>query len=189
MKTLLSCAVFASLLLVGCGSSKSEKKTYVCDLNDSLTLKSSALKVSQNTLELSSKILMDMNATLEKINRMNEAIYETMDVSAQTLEKVAKPFSISDEGAKIFTINSFTPSYIAIKQPLTKKYILVSSANRFFPDGQSVKTLFSDGTTLSNALQKAFNESDSSKNLYLTILQIESNQTLTNLTNGLLIQR
>lgn len=189
MKISVSFAVFSLLLLVGCGDSKSKEKTYVCDVNNTLTLKSSALKVSQNTLELSSKILNDMNATLDKINRMNQAINNTMEISSKTLQIIAKPFFLSDEGAKTFSINTLIPPYISIKQPLTKKYMLVSSTNRFFPDSQSVKTLFSDEITLANAVQKAMRETESSKNLYLTILQIESNQTITNLTNGLLIKR
>ena len=196
MKALIPSVIFTSLLLIGCGSSKSDQKdsltnkegNFSCDLNSSLALKSSLIEVSQNTLNLSNKIINDMNVMLEKMDRMNDAIDNTMDISSQTLKKIAEPFNISDEGKNLFTIDNSTSPYITIKKPLTKKYILVSSPNRFFPDTQSVKTLFNDGTTLSNALQKAFDEVDNSKNLYLTILQIESNTTLTNLTNGVLIK-
>ena len=230
MKVLISSALVATLLLVGCGGSKSEEKSvqsdksdsvvtienvassdtndsvvnnssddntlvsgeatkFSCDINNSLILKSSALGVSQNTLDLSNKILKDMNGMLDNTNKMKEAVYNTMEIASQTVQKIAEPLTVSDEGKKIFTIDTNNEPYISIKQVLTKKYILVSSPSRFFPDTQSVKTLFNNGGTLTSALTKAFNAAGNSKNLYLTILELESDKTLTNLTNGILIKR
>ena len=170
-------------------SQTTEGTKFSCDVNNSLILKSSAVGVSQNTVALSSKILNDMNGMLDKINRMNDAIYDTTEIASRTVQKIAEPLSISAEGEKIFTIDVNSEPYISIKKPLTKKYILVSSPNRFFPDTQSVKTLFNNGTTLTNALTKAFDNAGDTKNLYLTILELESDKSLTNLTNGILIKR
>lgn len=196
MKTFIPSLIITSLLLVGCGSSNNnsdnssakQDKNLSCALENSLALKSSIVEVSQNTINLSNKIIKDMNGTLDNINRMNEAIYNTLEISSQTVKKLAEPLSITDNGKKLFTIDASKNPSITLNQVLTKKYILVSSPNRFFPDTQSVKTLFNDATTLTNALNKAFYGVDSSKNLYLTILEIESDNTFTNLTNGILIK-
>jgi len=175
--------------MLGCNiSNKSEDNvTVVCDANNSLALKATTLKVSQNTLDVSTNIINDMNATLDKIDRINEAIFETMKLSAQTLEKIAEPFQMSDEGSQLFYVQD-PPFIFMIKQPLLKNYILVSSTSRFFPDLSSVKTLFNNPITLSSAITRAITQAEPNKNLYMTILQVESNATLTNLTNGLLIK-
>jgi len=189
MKKFILASLLLSLFILGCNkSNKSEDNaTAVCDTNSSLALKATTLKVSQNTLDVSTDIINDMNATLKKIDRMNEAIYETMKLSAQTLEKIAEPFQMSNEGSQLFYVDS-TPPIFMIKQPLLKNYILVSSPSRFFPDFASVKTLFNNPITLSSAITRAYTQAEPNKNLYITILQVESNATLTNLTNGMLIK-
>lgn len=181
--------ILLSILLAGCNANKKseEAPAAVCDINNSLALKATALKVSQNSLELSTKIINDMNKTLDKIDRMNQAVFDTMKLSSDTLEKIAEQFKMSDEGSKLFYVQDSPPAFM-IKQPLVKKYILVSSPNRFFPDASSVKTLFTDSSTLSSATQRALTQADPNKNLYMTIVQVESNGTLTNLTNGLLVK-
>lgn len=181
--------ILLSILLAGCNANKKseEAPAAVCDINNSLALKATALKVSQNSLELSTKIINDMNKTLDKIDRMNQAVFDTMKLSSDTLEKIAEQFKMSDEGSQLFYVQDSPPAFM-IKQPLVKKYILVSSPNRFFPDASSVKTLFTDSSTLSSATQRALTQADPNKNLYMTIVQVESNGTLTNLTNGLLVK-
>lgn len=197
MKIFIPSLIVTSLLLVGCGggsdSSPAQQDTTTdnnnsCALESALALKSSIVEVSQNTVTLSNKIIKDMNETLDNINKMNEAIYSTLEVASQTVKKMAEPLSITDNGKKLFTIDPSKNPAITINQVLTKKYILVSSPSRFFPDAQSVKTLFNDASTLTNALNKAFNGVDSSKSLYLTILELESDNKFTNLTNGILIK-
>ena len=194
MKAFIPSLIITSLLLISCGSNNSDSSTtkeegFSCALENSLALKSLDVKVSQNSLNLSTKIIRDMNKTLDNINRMNEAVYATMNSSAQTLQKIAEPLELSADAQKLFIIDASKDPCIKIKDSLTKKYILVSSPSRFFPDTQSVKTLFKDADTLTNALNKAFDGVDSSKNLYLTIIQLEDdNVTFTNLTNGILIK-
>lgn len=185
MKKFIHTSLLLSLFLLGCNNSnKSEDTaTVVSDMNDSLALKATTLKISQNTLKVSTDIINDMNATLEKMDRINQAIFDTMQLSAKT----AEPFKISDEGSQLFDLNSSPPSF-AIKKPLFKNYFLVSSPSRFFPNFASVKTLFYNPATLSSAVSRAFTQAEPNKNLYITILQFESNGTLTNLTNGMLIK-
>ncbi len=193
MKAFIPSLIVTSLLLISCGSNNSDPSTskeeaFSCTLENSLALKSSTVAVSQNSINLSTKIIQDMNRTMDDINRMNEAVYTTMNISAQTLQKLAEPLKVSADGQNLFVIDPSKDPCIKIKDSLSKKYILVSSPSRFFPYIQSVKTLFKDADTLTSALDKAFDGVDSSKNLYLTILELESDNTFTNLTNGILIK-
>jgi len=183
-------AIICSFIIVGCGnnSDKQEPVSTVtsCDTNAATTLNAATLNVLQNSIETSTKILQDMNATLGKIDVMNERVLHTMELSATTVAKLAEKFQMSDEGAQLFEVSNSIPGF-AIKVPLSKNYILASSANRFFPERQTLKTLFNDPASLTNALNRALNAADKNSSLYMTILQVESNGTVTNLTNGLLI--
>ena len=184
--------LFATLVLLtlGCKETKTAQEkpsTSRCDTNASTIVNAATLHVMQNTLTNTTKILGDINNTLQNMDRMNTAVLNTVQVSADTLKILAAPFIISSEGANIFEVNNSLPGF-SIKQPLSKKYILVSSTSRFFPDTNSIKTLFFNPSSLSSALQRALTNADKSKNLYLTILQVETNARITNLTNGLLIK-
>jgi len=175
--------LFATLVLLtlGCKDTKTTQEkpsTRRCDTNASTIVNAATLHVMQNTLTNTTKILGDINNTLQNMD---------IQVSTDTLKTLAAPFVMSREGANIFEVNSSLPGF-SIKQPLTKKYILVSSTSRFFPDTNSIKTLFFNPFSLSSALQRALINADKSKNLYLTILQVETNARVTNLTNGLLIK-
>ena len=184
-------AILLTLFVSGCGNSNNKETTPAitsCDTNASATLNAAALAVMQNSIETSTKILNDMNATLAKIDAMNERVLQTMELSAVTAAKLADDFNMSAEGATLFEVNNSIPGF-AIKVPLSKNYILASSPNRFFPDSQTLKTLFSDPTSLTNALSRALNAADKESNLYMTILQVETNGTITNLTNGLFISK
>jgi len=187
--------IICSLLIVGCGgSSKQEPATSgsasetSCDTNAAVTLNATTLHVMQNSISTSTKILNDMNATLGKEDAMNERVLETAELLASTVKKLAEKLQMTDEGAKFFQVNNSFPFFV-IKKPLSKKYILASSANKFFPDTQTIKTLFYNSSTLTNALNRAVNGANKNNNLYMTILQVETNGTITNLTNGLFIPK
>jgi len=194
MKNALKFSTFAILLTLfinGCGSSSQTETTPAitsCDTNASAILNAAALSVMRNSIETSTKIITDMNATLTKIDAMNERVLQTMELSAATAAKLANDFNMSAEGATLFEVNNSIPGF-AIKVPLSKNYILASSPNRFFPDSQTLKTLFNDPSSLTNALNRALNAADKKSNLYMTILQVETNGTITNLTNGLFISK
>lgn len=194
MTNAFKCSAFAILLTLfvdGCDNSNKTETTPAltsCDTNAAATLNAATLSVMQNSIETSTKILNDMNATLTKIDAMNERVLQTLELSATTAAKLAGDFNMSAEGATLFEVNNSIPGF-AIKVPLSKNYILASSPNRFFPDSQTLKTLFYDPSSLTNALNRALKAADKNSNLYMTILQVETNGTITNLTNGLFISK
>jgi len=189
-------SICLSLLVffVGCddGNKRDTHQTLsLCDTNISLQVANLTLDVHKNRLATTTKLLNDANITLNAIDRVNSALANTLDISTQMLNKVAEPFEMSNSSSNPFglatTFNSNTAAFTILK-PLTRKYILVSSQSRFFPDNQSIKTLFTTPATLTNAWNRAITEADKNKNLYVTILMLEDNATITNLTNGLLIK-
>lgn len=182
--------LFAFLLLnVGCNESTKSKTTTMtlCDTNRSTTLNAATLNVLQNTITTTTEIIDDMNKTLHKMDSMNKSVLKTVELSTDMVTVIAKDFAMSPEGQSLFEADTSLPGFIP-KKPLDKNYILVSSPNRFFPETKSIKTLFNNPATLTNALNRALDAADKSKNLYMTIIQVETNATLTNLTNGLLIK-
>ena len=184
-------AIFLTLFITGCGSSNknetnSTKVHSSCATNTVSTLNTTALTVMHNSLQTSTHILKDMNQTLVRMDTMNDRVLKTVELSAKTVSKLADDFNMTEEGAKHFKVGTILPGFV-IKGALSKKYILASSASRFFPDAKTLKTLFYDSNSLTIALNRAIDTADKSNNLYMTILQIETNGTITNLTNGLLI--
>ena len=164
-----------------------------CESNIIATLDKSAVDVMQNNTDTTTHIvnnmyamLDNMNEMLEDMDTMNQRVLETTELSAKTFATIADSFNISSDGSKLFEVKD---GKFSIKTPLSKDYILASSANRFFPDSQTLKTLFNDSASLAKAYTRAIETANKSNNLYMTILQVESNGTITNLTNGLLIPK
>jgi hypothetical protein len=125
-------------------------------------------------------------------DKVNSDILNTADLSMKLITELTKPFTFYNPDASPFSLNTDfhlgLPAFSIKPSALTKKYILVSSPSRLFPEDQSMKTLFSGPITLAKAWDRAISNADSSKNLYVTILEIDTNATLTNLTNGLLVK-
>ena len=184
-------AIFLTLFITGCGSSNKDetnatKVNNSCATNTASTLNRATLTVMHNSLQTSTHIIDDMNLTLSKMDAMNDRVLQTVELSAKTVSKLADDFNMTKEGTKHFKVDNALPGFV-IKGALSKKYILASSASRFFPDTKTLKTLFYDSSSLTIALNRAIDSANKSNNLYMTILQIETNGTITNLTNGLLI--
>ena len=184
-------AIFLTLFITGCGSSNkdetnSTKINNSCATNTASTLNRATLTVMRNSLQTSTHIIDDMNLTLSKMDAMNDRVLQTVELSAKTVSKLADDFNMTKEGTKHFKVDNALPGFV-IKGALSKKYILASSASRFFPDSKTLKTLFYDSSSLTIALNRALSSANKSNNLYMTILQVETNGTITNLTNGLLI--
>lgn len=174
----------------GYSDTKKDTITYLCDKQNTLAVNDLTLKTHTNSFTTTTKLLQDMNATLHSFDKINSDVINTLDLSMKVLNELAKPFAFYDTNAPFTLIEDFNLSLPAftITEPLSKDYLLVSSPSRLFPDSDSVKTLFSNAVELTSAWNRAFSSADSSKDLYITILQIEENATLTNLTNGLLIK-
>jgi len=176
-----------SFIMLGCGGGSDTKNatnnTNISNKNFDKVI----VDVLNNTVETATHIINNEKEMLTKIDKMNQRILTTMEISTHTATKLAEEFNMTAEGKKIFQVDDSSLGF-KIKQPLTKSYILASSPNKFFPDTQTIKTLFNNQVTLTKALDRAFKTADKKNNLYLTILEIKKNGTLTNLTNGLLIK-
>ncbi len=179
------------------GCKENTKKTtphLLCSSDDIVQISQMTLNVQDNSLIATTDILNDVNRTLLSLQKMTDDINRTTTQTTNMIEKFAalgSPFHFISNTSIPFTLaavpNATTPPFL-IKEPLLHNYILLSSTSRLFPEGASVKTLFSDSITLANAWLRAVNSKPEGKNLYVTILQVEENATVTNLTNGLLIQ-
>lgn len=170
---------------------KDSTQTVICETNPSVNLVKNRVDVEQHTINISNKILNDMNNTLNNFENMNNAVFNTLESATKLITIIADDFEILEDESNNFSVIdnfSYTIPVFIINRPLTKQYILVSSPNRFFPDSNNIKTLFKDTKTLLTAWQRALNEADKTKNLYLTILVLNDDKSITNLTNGLLIK-
>jgi len=149
------------------------------------------IQVHENTFYTTSKMYTELNKTLVAFDKMNESIIDTMDNNMKLVNTLARVFKISDSYSSIFAITSdYTatkPAFI-IKQTLTKKYFLVSSESRFFVDSKTIKTYFFDSASLTNAWTRAISTSNKTKNLYLSLLEIDNNGNITKVTNSFLIK-
>jgi len=174
------------LLFTACGTNSSQNTKVT--LVDATVVKQAVVnidnltvKVHKNTFDVTSKMYSDLNHTLNSYVKMDEAVTNTMDKQMNLLNALAQPFKFADSFKDIFTTNNnytaTTPAFV-IKKALTNKYFLVSSDTKFFIKGQTIRTYFTDSTTLANAWKRVINNADKSKDLYLTLVEIDTSNTI-----------
>ncbi|MDF1877408.1 hypothetical protein JHD47_06215 [Sulfurimonas sp. SAG-AH-194-L11] len=182
----------AIVIFTGCGNNSDTDTALVDEESEVLLL--SAVKLSDmrvrvydSSYEVTNAMYLDLNKSLYAMDRMTQSITSTLDVNLKLLNEVAKPFEIFASYSTMFSVdNNYTatsPAFV-ITEPLTLNYFLVSSENRFFNEGMTVKTLFTDSTTLGSAWVRAISDANSSKDLYLGLQELDSNGNVNKISNS-----
>ena len=195
-----------TILMIGCGDG-SDTSTTISTIDSTETsisidaeiIKKTAMNINnltvqvhENTFETTSKMYADINKTLQSFVKINDSVINTIDKNMQLLNALAKPFEIADSYSTIFSVNNdytaTTPAFV-IQNAITKKYFLVSSESKFFIEGKTIKTYFFDATTLSSAWARVISITDKNKDLYLTILEIDTSNVVHKVSNAFIIKK
>jgi hypothetical protein len=189
-----------ALFFISCQGNNSTKET-VSEANtvDATEVKKAALdidnltvKVDQNTFETTTKMYNDLNKSLVAFEQINQSIANRMNEEMKLLTVLAKPFAFADNYSNLFSLNenytATTPAF-TINETLTNKYFLVSSTSKFFLEGRTIKTYFDDDTTLGTAWTRMISNADTSKDLYITIIELDSSNILNQVSNAFVIKK
>jgi len=187
------------LLLIGCqgNNTSSTSQTLTVDENEETITRAAAnvddltIQVHDNTFATTSSMYESVDSMSEDFTRMSESVTERMTQEMKLLNTLAKPFSIDENYSAYFAVDNnytaTTPAFV-ILQTLPSQYFLVSSPTKFYTDGSTVKTLFNDATTLTNAWSRAITSADKNKDLFLSLLELDANATVKKITNSFLIK-
>jgi hypothetical protein len=149
------------------------------------------VQVHNNTFATTSKMYTQVGSMLSDYARMNESVTERMNAEMKLLNTLSKAFAIDSAYSSIFGSTSdytaTTPAFV-IKQALSKNYFLVSSQSKFYLEGKTVKTLFKDANSLSTAWVRAIQSADITKDLYLSLLELDSNGLTKRVTNSFIVK-
>ena len=149
------------------------------------------VKVHDNTFKTTSNFYTSTNKMLNDFTSMSDSVTDRMNAEMNLLTTLAKPFKIDSNYSSIFSvIDDYTatkPAFV-ISKTLTNNYFLVSSDSKFYLQNRTIKTLFKDTNTLSTAWSRAIINADKTKDLYLCLLELDSNGKVTQVTNSFLIK-
>jgi len=184
------------LLFTACGGGNStsstqtekSKKTTAATQIDSQVIKKASMSINnltvgihKNTFDVTNKMYTHLNNMLHSYTNVNKVVTDTMDEQMKLLKLLAQPFKIADGFKDRFDVTdnytATTPAFV-IKKQLTSKYFLVSSNTKFFIEGKTIKTYFNDSTTLTNGWKRVIKNADKSKDLYLTLVEIDNSNIM-----------
>lgn len=185
------------LVLGGCSNNDSNASTTSTEI-DAEVIKISAikinnltLKVHENTFNTTTKMYNDINRTLIAFDRMSESILNTMDNGLKLINAYAQPFTIADSYSGIFTLNAdytATSPVFAMNISASGKYFLLSSETQLYNEKKTIKTYFTDGSSLTNAWVRSISMANQSKDLFLSLIEISTDGTSKKITNSFLIK-
>jgi len=149
------------------------------------------IKIHENGMKSISDMLDSLNSELYSFVDMTDSVTQTMVSAMKYADALAQPFSLTEKYKNYFDIDmSYTAvkSAFILKEPSTKKFILLSSDSSLFLEGHTLKSYFFDASSLSNAWTKSISFANKDKNLYFTIHEIDKNGTAHNVCNSFFIK-
>ena len=198
IKELLLVSLF--VVLTGCGSSNNNSSSSASSpsLVDAEPIKKVAIQVDKLTIDVhknsyatTTKLLNDVEKMLHSVDSMNKRVINTIDLSMKLVNTLAKPVGITENYKSLFLFfldyNSTIPAF-NISGTLTKKYFLLSSVSPFFLEKKTRKGYFVDTSSLAAVWGKALETANRSKNLYFSIVEIDTNNTIHKVSNALVIK-
>ena len=193
--------VLISLLVIftGCGGSgdNTTSSSTSSSLVDAEPIKKAVIQVDKLTIDVqketfdtTTKLLGDVSRMMGSFDKMNGQIIDTIDLSMKLANTLAQPVGITDNYKTFFAIasdyNSTSPAFNVAG--LTKNYFLLSSVTPFFLEKKTVKSYFTNSSSLADAWVKALAVADKSKNLYFSIVEIDTENVTHKVSNALLIK-
>ena len=191
--------IFITLLVIfsGCGGSGGSSTSSSNLVDAEPIVKAVAhmdklnIDVQKNTYDTTTELLTDVNSMLHSVVDIDDNVTHTMVLNMKLLNALAQPVGITQNYKSLFAIadtyNSTTPAFRIIGT-LTKNYFLLSCETPFFIEQKTVKSYFNNSDTLSKAWIKAISTADKSKNLYLSIVEIDEENITHKVSNALLIK-
>ena len=183
------------VLFSACGSNNSDTTSVetppIANSTNEETILNAAVKIDDLNIKVHTTTFDLTNKYYADFTKISQAHADRMNAEMQLLNTLAKPFDIAATYTSYFSKNSdynATTPAIIINKTLTNNYFLLSSSSHFYTEGQTVKTVFKDAESLSSAWSRAIANADKTKNLYLSLVEIDSDAKVTNVTNSLLIK-
>ncbi len=186
------------VLFSACGSSDDTPVAITTTQTDEDTILRAVVKIDDLTINVHTNTFTNTDKYYKVIDsltsdyaKMSQAHTERMNAEMQLLNTLAQAFDIAPAYTTYFSKNSnynATTPAIIINKILTNNYFLVSSPSHFYVEGKTIKTYFKDASSLSNAWSRAISNADKTKDLYLSVIGLDSNSKVTNVTNSLVIK-
>ena len=189
-----------AIFLVACGGSSSSQQTDSDTLQeiDTEVLKISTLKIDDLEVQVHAGTYKYVTSTLSSFNTMSQKMTDILDANTKTLdeslkllETLAKAFEIDSNYSSTFATqvgyNATVPAF-TIPGILSDKYLIVSSSNKFYTDGTTIKKYFFDTSSLIAGWTQIISASDKNKDLYIRILKLNNDNTLDRITNSFIIK-
>ncbi|MBL1244190.1 MAG: hypothetical protein COA39_007360 [Sulfurimonas sp.] len=187
--------VIIFLLFTACGNNSNNDTNSTGTNDETLTraaikINDLTVKVHDTTFETTSGLYTKTDQLLSDFTRINQSVTDRMNAEMQLLTILAKPFEIKSNYTNSFSennnFNATVPPF-TINTPLTNNYFLVSSTSKFYLQGRTIKTFFIDSASLTVAWSKAIENANKNKDLYLSLLEIDTNGKVTQVTNSFLL--
>jgi len=175
----------------GGGDSTSSTTATTNDNTNEVTILSSAARIDNLTVGVHKNTFDTTSKYYTNFSKLSQAHSDRMDAEMKLLNTLAKPFDVAPAYETYFSKNSnynATVPAIVINKALTNNYFLVSSSTHFYLEGKTIKTFFKDAAGLSKAWSRAISSADKTKDLYLSLVEVDLNARVTNVTNSLLIK-
>ena len=185
------------LILTGCGSS-SDTSSSTSSTVDAEPIKKAVIQidkltvdVQKNSFDTTTKLLDDVGSMLHSVAIINESVGNRLDLSMELVNTLAQPLGIVEGYKSLFATttdyNATSPAF-EVTGTLTKNYFLLSSETPFFVEKKTVKGYFTNPATLASTWVSALSVADKSKNLYLSIVEIDGDNLTHKVSNALLIK-
>lgn len=198
MYKLKELALIALFLMLAACSNVDDNKASIDGLVEATSIAKAVVNMEKLTIDVqksnydtTAKLLGDVVKMLHSVDAMNESVINTIDLSMKLANTLAQPAGITENYKSIFTIeNNYTsvlPAF-AVKSTLTKNYFLLSSQTPFFLEKKTVKSYFTNSVGLAEVWVKALAVADKSKNLYLSIVEIDGENVTHKVSNAFLIK-
>ncbi len=188
-------ALALTFILAGCSNSPEDKSNSSVDvfsfIDFGLTLQDSLLITYKNDLNITAELGDNARSIGESVESMGESIETSRVLVVEFIDLLIKDQTFNADYSSIFSTNpnykTTTTSYFTMNSFDDKKsYMLVSSSTRLFVPGTTIKTLFTDNSSLNSAWQRSV-DNHQSGNMYLNIYEIEEDGTVQRAGNPAII--
>jgi len=170
----------------GCGSSSDLKNTTD---NNAEVINLAALKIDamdvrvhKRSQDFTNEMYKDINKSLSSCAAMMDRVSTTMDLSMKTINTLAQPFKISDDYSNTVALNkNFTMNIPAftLQNSANIKFFILFSDSRFFLPKHTIKKLVYTQADLALQWTDVLKSIDKNRDLYITLEEIKSDNSLT----------
>jgi len=196
MKSVVTKLLLLGLLFIfsGCSNSpedepSSQLRVYTF-IDFGLTLQDTLIHAYQSDIGLTTDLIQETYRMMDSFEQIADRVTTSNALSVEFINMLTKEQTFNEGYNTLFTVNSTyevsTSYFTMISFDVNKNYMLVSSSTRLFVPETTVKTLFSDNSSLNAAWQRSI-DNHQSGNMYLNIYEIEADGTVQRVGNAAVI--